>query len=369
MKRSLTLVALLLVSSLLSAQYKYEFNTVKENPITSVKNQAATGTCWCFATTSFLESEAIRKGTADTTLDLSEMYLVRNDYLNRLPDYYYRRGKGRLGPGAVSHIETKAMMRVGLMTEAAYNGINYDSKTHNHKALVKTLDSLLKGSIEAKSGVPMEQITVALDKWLGVPPTASEFKGKQLDPQALRKALKLDAAEYVEITSFAHHPFYERIPLEIPDNYDHELYYNVPLDELVSIMDEAIMNGFTIAWDADVSETYFGHNNHIAVFAPGEEIKKAKEVAHRYVEKPVDQAVRQAMFDNFTTTDDHLMHIYGIARDQEGVKYYMVKNSWGTGNGDGCFMASESYVKAKTIAIMIHKDALSKSLRKRLSIR
>lgn len=370
MKRTLLLAAALLCAAASFGQYKYEFTVVKNNPSTAVKNQAATGTCWCFATVSFLESEAIRKGTADTTLDLSEMFIVRSAYLDRAADYYYRRGRrGNLGPGAVGHTATMAMQRSGLMTEQAYHGINYDSPTHNHKALVAEVDSLMSDAVKARKGVPYEALNALLDKYLGKVPETSEFKGENLAPQALREKLKLNASEYVEITSFSHHPFYQQISVEWPDNYEHERYYNLPIDELVEVMDYAVENGFTIGWDADMSETYFAHNRHIALFAPGKDLKATDTYPARIEEAPVDQAVRQAMFDDFTTSDDHLMHITGISKDQEGARYYIVKNSWGKNNGDGYFNASVSYVKAKTIAIMVHKDAVPKAIRKKLGIK
>lgn len=371
MKKTILLAAALLIGATSFAQYKYDFTVVKENPATRVKDQARTGTCWCFATVSFLESEAIRKGTADTSLNLSEMYLVRSAYLDRAADDYFRRGRGNLGPGAVGHTATFAMQRSGLMTEQAYNGINYDSKFHNHGKLQAEIDSVMRVAVKEKKGVPYNALNAALDKWLGKVPETSEFKGENLTPQQLREKLKLDASEYVEITSFSHHPFYEKIRVEWPDNYEHELYYNVPIDELVEVMDYAIEKGFTIGWAADMSETYFAHNRGLALFTPGENLKATDSYPARFVETPVDQDVRQAMFDDFTTSDDHLMHITGISKDQEGAKYYIVKNSWGPNNGEykGWFNASVNYVKAKTIAIMIHKDAVPKELKKKLGIK
>ena len=347
----------------------YEFTIVKNLPATAVKNQAATGTCWCFATTSFLESEAIRKGTADTDLDLSEMFTVRQEYLRRGADFYYRRGKGRRGPGGISHQATYWMKNAGLMTEEAYNGINYDSKTHNHKALQKEIDDLLDKAVEEKKGVPYDKMNEILDKYLGKVPQTFTYKGKEYDPISFRNALKLNADDYVEITSFTHHPYYEKFIVEIPDNWDMASSYNVPLDELDEICTRAIMHGYTVAWDADMSEVYFAHNKHLAVFAPGENILGAKQIEKKYTESPIDADIRQAMWVDFTTSDDHLMHITGIAKDQDGVKYYIVKNSWGPNNGDGYLYVSESYFKAKTIQIMIHKDALAKDVKKKLHIK
>ena len=347
----------------------YEFTIVKNLPATAVKNQAATGTCWCFATTSFLESEAIRKGTADTDLDLSELYTVRQEYLRRGADYYYRRGKGRRGPGGISHQATYWMERAGLMPDEAYNGINYDSKTHNHNKLQKEIDDLLDTAVAHKQGVPYEQMNEILDKYLGKVPATFTYKGKEYDPISFKEHLELEEDDYVEITSFTHHPYYGKFILEIPDNWDMAASYNVTLDELDAICTRAVMHGYTVAWDADMSEIYFAHNNHLAVFAPGENIRGAKKIEKYYTESPIDADIRQAMWNDFTTSDDHLMHITGIAKDQNGVKYYIVKNSWGPDNGDGYLYVSESYFKAKTIQIMVAKDALTKGIKKKLDIK
>ncbi len=371
MQRLLLVVALLFTYTLGFSQYKYEFTIVKENPATSVKNQAKTGTCWSFATTSFIESEAIRKGKADTTLNLSEMYIVRDVYLERLKDNYYRRNRGNKGPGCVSHVYMKSIGRVGLMLEKDYDGINYDSPTHDHSALQKELNKVSEEAVKEKKGVPYTQFYEVLDRYLGpLNISTFEYRGKTYSSLDFMKALDIQPNDYVEITSFSHHPFYSKVYLEIPDNYDNEQYYNVPIDDLIEIMDNAIKKGYTIAWDADVSESYFAHANKIALFTPGENIKAVKDgnFPQRYKEESVDQEKRQQMFDNFTTTDDHLMHITGIAKDQNGVKYYKVKNSWGISNGDGYLYVSENYMRAKTIAILVHKNSIPRLIRKQLNI-
>lgn len=255
------------------------------------------------------------------------------------------------------------------MTEEAYHGINYDSETHNHRALQKEFDDLMDQAVKEKKGVPYEKMNEILDKYLGKVPETFTYNGKEYTPMSFKEALKLDGSDYVEITSFTHHPYYEKFIIEIPDNWDMASSYNVPLDELDEICTRALDNGYTVAWDADMSEIYFAHNNHLAVFCPDENIRGAKAIEKRYVEKPIDADIRQAMWNDFTTSDDHLMHITGYAKDQEGVKYYIVKNSWGPNNGDGYLYVSESYFKAKTIQIMIHKDALSKAMKKKLHIR
>lgn len=371
MRKYFLLAALAIFSlSALNAQYKYDFKVVKENPATAVKNQAQTGTCWAFATISFLESEAIRKGKADTSLNLSEMYIVRYIYRDRLKDNYYRHGRGNKGPGSVSHSVFKAMNDVGLVTEEAYHGINYDSQTHNHKALQGELNEVSDKAVKERSGYPYQEIEDVLDKYLGTLPMYFNYRGEQYQSLEFMKALDLNPDEYVEVTSFTHHPFYQKVPLEIPDNYDHQLYYNVPLDDMIEIMDNAINKGYTIAWDSDMSEIYFAHNNHIALFTPGENLIQVKDAnfPKRYVEAPINQEIRQQMFEDYSTVDDHLMHIVGIAKDQEGVKYYKVKNSWGPNNGDGYLYVSESFIKAKTISIAVHINSIPRVIRQKLGL-
>lgn len=368
MKRILIITAALLcMSSVLFAQYKYEFTVVKENPATSVKNQARTGTCWCFATISFLESELLRMGKGE--YDLSEMYIVRNNYNRRIADNYFRRGKGNINPGSLSHMCTYAVKHFGLIPEEAYSGINYDSKTHNHTELSNYVKLLSDEAIKNRKPIPAELREGLLDAFLGKVPETFTYKGKEYTPQSFAASLGLNMDDYVEITSFSHHPFYEQILLEIPDNWDFGRHYNVPLEELMAIIDNAIEKGYTVAWDGDISEqSYdFGKNN-IALNC--KDTIKNREIKERFVELPVTQESRQKDFENFTTVDDHLEHIIGIAKDQEGVKYYITKNSWGVErNGTGYHNMSENYVKAKTIGIMVHKNSIPKEIRSKLKIK
>ena len=318
---------------------------------------------------SFLESEAIRKGTADTSLNLSEMYIVRQEYLRRGADFYYRRGKGRRGPGGICHQATLEMDKHGLVTEEAYSGLLNGAKSHDHTKLQKEIDDLLDTAVVLKKGVPFDKMNEILDKYLGKVPETFTYKGKEYNPITFRNMLGLNGDDYIEITSFTHHPFYEKFIIEIPDNWDMASSYNVPLDELDEICTYALMHGFTVAWDADMSEIYFAQNKHLALFTPDENLRGMKAVEKKYAEKPITPEIRQAMWDDYTTSDDHLMHITGVAKDQDGTKYYIVKNSWGPDNGDGYIYVSENYFKAKTIQIMIHKDALHKDVKKKLGLR
>jgi Aminopeptidase C len=350
------------------SQYKYEFKIIKENPATPVKDQAQTGTCWCFATCSFLESELIRAGKG--VHNLSEMYIVRENYVRRINDNYIRRGKGNISQGSVAHMCTWIMDRYGLLPQEVYGGIKYDSKTHNHNNLVKYVESISKTALEIGKRVPDEIINGVLDAYLGEVPNKFVYRGIEYTPKTFYTSTGLKADNYVEITSFTHHPFYEQIPVEVPDNWDNAKMYNLPLDEMIKVMDNAINNGYTIVWDGDVSENGYAFNHSIALNTK-EPIKGYKQFEKRIKEIPVTQKSRQDGFENFSTTDDHLEHITGIAKDQEGTIYYKTKNSWGeNSNKDGGYhYMSLEYIKAKTISIMVNKNSIPKDIREKLGIK
>lgn len=368
MKKLLSLtVAALCLSSAAYSQYSYDFKVVKENPATPVKSQGGTGTCWCFATNSFIESEVMRMGKGEH--DLSEMFIVRNNYSNRMDDNYLRRGKGNIGQGSLSHMYTNIMAEKGLIPEEAYSGLINGATAHSHGALNQYVVANSELAVKQKKRMPEAVKEGIFDAFLGEVPETFTYKGKEYTPKSFYKSLGLDASDYVEITSFNHHPFYAQIPVEVPDNWDHALYYNVPLDELIQIMDNAINSGYTIAWDGDVSEKGYNFTQHIALNTD-ENLRAVKTIEKRYEEIPVTQESRQNGFESFTTTDDHLEHIVGIAKDQEGVKYYKTKNSWGTDrNGTGYHFMSENYIKAKTIAVMVHKNSIPKAIKAKLGIK
>ncbi|MCX6256098.1 MAG: aminopeptidase [Bacteroidia bacterium] len=331
---------------------EYKFTPVVELKATSVKNQSSTGTCWCFATTSFIESELLRMGKGE--YDLSEMFIVRQDYIDKLKDNYLRQGKGNLGEGGLSHDWMRVFTESGIVPDEVYNGLNYGSPTHNHGEL--------QGFINAVAAVPVQRkkesaqyhqiVDAVLDAYLGKVPESFTYKGVTYTPKSFAESLGINPADYVEITSFTHFPFYTQGVLEVPDNWRMERFYNVPLDELTEIMDYSLNNGYTVNWDGDVSENGFTHSKGIAV----------------YPEDTVTQDMRQAGYENFTTTDDHLMHITGIVKDQNGAKYYVTKNSWGTTNNpfEGYLNMSENFVRAKTLFIMVHKDAVPAAIRTKL---
>lgn len=370
---------LAVVSGLLLAGFSlqgqtYSFTTVCQNEATPVKDQDRTGTCWCFSTISFLESELIRTGKG--VHDLSEMFVVRQNYNNRIEDNYLRRGKGNISEGSIFHMALKAIGQKGIVPEAAYTGLTYDRQSHNHGQMTAYLRAVAETAIELKdrsqAGHDLQQ--ALFDIYLGELPKEFEYQGKTYTPESFWDALGLDLNDYIEVTSFSHHPFYQEIPVEIPDNWDHERMYNVPLDELVAITNHALENGYTVGWDGDVSEAgYSAFYRKGYTLNPKDKSLDAKTLSQmegRIEEEEVTQESRQATFEVFTTTDDHLEHIVGIATDQYGTRYYITKNSWNTDCNEtgGFHNISESYFRGKTISILVHKKALPKDIRKKLGL-
>ena len=389
--KSLILSCVLALSASAVFGQGYQFTEVVKVPATPVKNQAATGTCWCFATTSFMESELLRMGKG--TYDLSEMFIVRQKYMNQLQDNYLRRGEGNIGQGSLSHTFTNAYRQVGIVPEEVYTGINYDSDRHNHSEMVRFMHALADVAVKAKQRSPEydKLIENLFDTYLGKLPEKFTYKGKEYTPKSFAESLGLNMDDYIELTSFTHHPYYVKFDVEVPDNWEHSLMYNLPLDEMMETVDYALNNGYTVCWDGDVSEKGFSFTNGVAI---NPEVKKVEDLSgtdrarfeklgekerleevfkfeHPYPEINVTPEVRQAGFESFVTTDDHLMHVTGITKDQNGTKYYITKNSWGTDRNKfgGYLNMSESFVRAKTIYVMVHKDAIPKATKAKLGIK
>lgn len=390
MKSQFLFLAMACLSGTAFAQ-KYQFTEVVTVPATSVKNQASTGTCWCFATSSFMESELLRQGK--DTLDLSEMFIVRQKYNNQLQDNYIRRGKGNIGQGSLSHTFINAYKQVGIVPEEVYGGINYESDRHNHGEMVKYLHAIANTAVQSKQRSPQYYALVEnlLDTYLGKLPETFTYKGKQYTPQSFAASLGLNMDDYVELTSFTHHPYYKQFILEVPDNWENASMYNLPLDELMETMNYALNNGYSVCWDGDVSEKGFSFTNGVAI---NPEVKRVEDLSgtdrarfekldekgrleevfkfeQPYPEIVVTPEVRQQGFESFVTTDDHLMHITGITKDQNGTPYYITKNSWGTDRNkyNGYLNMSDSFVRAKTVFIMVHKDGIPKDIKKKLGIK
>ena len=367
----------------------FKFTTVVTLPATPVKNQSATGTCWCFATTSFMESELLRMGKGE--YDLSEMFVVRKTYENRILDNYLRQGKGNLGPGSLSPSWTRVFNEDGLMPDEAYTGISYASPVHNHSELQSYINAVTEVPVKMKriSKESNEVTGAILDIYLGEVPETFTYKGQSYTPKSFAASLGLNMNDYVHITSFSHFPFYTEGLIEVPDNWEMNRFHNVPLDELISIMDNALNNGYTVNWDGDVSERGFSHANGVAINpditkmdlsamtdrARFEGMPSDRAPIPGMFDKPgpeinVTQEIRQKGYEAFVTSDDHLMHLTGIVKDQNGNKYYITKNSWGTDRNPhgGYLNMSESYVRAKTIFIMVHRDAIPAEIKTKLGL-
>jgi len=355
----------------------FQFETVKKVKTTSVKNQAKTGTCWTFATNSFMETEVLRLG--GEPLDISEMFVVRETYPLKAAKYVRMHGNATLGSGGLSGDVMRAVREFGVVPESVYNGEPYGATKHNHIEM----DAVLKASLDAVINNRSHKISKAwpkmvegiLNAYLGEIPETFVYEGKTYTPKSFAKMLGIHPDDYVQLTSYKHHPFNTSFSLEIPDNWEANTYYNIPLDELMQVINTSIDRGFSVAWDGDVSEKSFGKKKGVAILPVKEWNDRSKEEKEAICDGPepeinVTQKIRQEAFDNYTSTDDHLMHITGIAKDQNDTRYYITKNSWGTKDSkyNGYVYMSEPYVKCKTIAIMVHKDALPKDLRARMGL-
>jgi len=373
---------------------KYQFTIVKHLDVTPVKDQNRTGTCWSFSGLSFLESELLRKGKG--TYNLSEMWIARNAYLGKARNYLLMDGYLNFGEGGEFHDIPWVVSRYGLVPEYAYPGKIYGGNKHNHAELHAVLTGMLKALKKKPQNHKLTQswqkaYTEVLDAYLGqVPDNTEDFTfeadGKTYTPKTFAKHLDLNMDDYVELTSFTHHPYYKAYTMELPDNWQLHQAYNIPLDELLEVADGAIMKGYTFAWGADVSEKGFSHRKGLAIVPEDErsvQDKKSTELFFKengekipnafyqpVKEKIVTPEERQKAYENGETTDDHGMHIVGIVKDQKGNKYFVVKNSWGTRYNElnGYFLASYPYFRYKTIDVFVHKDALPKKLRQKLGL-
>nr|WP_235906146.1 C1 family peptidase [Patiriisocius marinistellae] len=354
-------------------QEAYTFRTVIDLETTPVISQGRTGTCWSYSSTSFLESEIIR--LTGKEVDLSEMYTVRNTYPKKLENFVMRQGKSQFSEGGLAHDVMNSVASYGLVPAESYSGLFASETLHNHAELVAVLKAMGETYIEnparklSKKWKPATE--AVLDIYLGKNVTNFSFEGKQYTPQSFAKAMKIDPTDYITVTSFTHAPFYRPFILNIPDNWSYGSMYNVPLNEMITTIDNALSKGFTVELDCDVSEKTFSSKNGVAVI-PASEMNNTQALTSIYPERNVTQEYRQDEFENFTTTDDHLMHITGKLLDQKGNTYYKVKNSWGTDeskNANGGYVYfSEAYMKLKAISITLHKDAVPKATAKKLAL-
>lgn len=350
----------------------YQFEYIKMLPATPVKNQAVTGTCWSFATTSFFESELIRMGKGE--FDLSEMHTVRYNYINRVRDNFLKNGKGNLQEGSLSNMLFDVVNEHGMVPEEIYDGINYDSPTHNHTLLNEYVNVIAEVPVKHKAVTPEfdNLLNSLLDIYLGKVPEKFNYKGKEYTSESFYKSLGLNTNDYVFLTSFTHHPYYKEFILEIPDNWNGGRYFNLPLDEFVAVIDNSLEKGFTVCWDGDMSEKSYSDKAGLGVMADAvvlASVEGSKLPFDKiYKEVKTDASSRQRDFESKATTDDHLMHLIGKAKDKNGTIYYVVKNSWKPeiNRFGGYNHLSLEYVKAKTVSILVHKDAVPEEILKKL---
>lgn len=360
----------------------YEFHTVKDIEALPIISQDKTGTCWSFATTSFLEAEIIR--LTGKKVDLSEMYTARNTYLDKAENYVSRQGKAQFGEGGLSHDVINSARRYGILPQSNYIGkANLESK-YDHEKMVAELEAIVKKAVaQTPKKYPnwKSDYVAVLDNYMGsfkeedqmISPNftidgTNGNEGKTLTPKQFLTANKLNLDDYVTITSFTNEPFYSKFILNIPDNFANGNMFNLPLDEFVQNIDNALDKGFTLALDSDVSEITFNKEYGLAVIPENEADTKAilKEIKP---EKNITQEYRQAEFENYDTQDDHLMHIVGKVADQKGNHYYKVKNSWGTNAGrDGYFYMSVPYIRLKAISVMLNKNGLTKKTKSAIGV-
>ena len=379
----------------------YKFTVVKELPVTSVKDQNQAGTCWCYSGLAFIEAELLRMGKG--TYDLSEMYIVHKTYDDRAMAAVRTHGDVSFSQGGAFTDVIYGMEHYGLVPEQEMRpGVMYGDTLSNHNELSALTDAMV-AAIAKNTKIQKLQsnknnevlwakaVKAVHDVYLGTCPEKFTYEGKEYTPKSFYETLGLNAEDYIGITSYTHHPFYEKFALEIQDNWRWSLCYNVPLDEMMEIFDNAIAEGYPVAWGSDVSETGFrmGVRDGFCVLPAtdpkaanlqGSDMAKwtgmnarqmqAEAKNHPTPQRWVTQEERQLGYDDWTTTDDHGMLIYGTAKDQMGNEYYMVKNSWGDyGPYHGMFYASKAFVRYKTMNIVVHKDAVPKSIKKKLGIK
>lgn len=369
----------------------YQFTDLMRLPSTKVKNQFRSGTCWSYAGLAMLESELLKNGKGEH--NLSEAFIVRQAYAEKALQYVRWHGKVNFGAGGAFHDVAEVIRKYGIVPEEVYDGLVIGEEYFVHgemdEVLISYMDAVLKNKNRKLTPVWLEGFLSILDAYLGVYPEKFIYQGKEYTPQTYARELGLNMDDYISIGSFTHHPYYSKFIIEIPDNWMHGRIYNVTLDELIEVIDHSLEKGHTICWAADVSEKGFSWKNGIAIvpdedkpdlsgtekerwesLTRDERSKMLYSFTEPIAEKKITQEQRQLSFDNYTTTDDHLMEITGIATDQNGTKYYIIKNSWGDEEHkyEGFFYASETYMRYKTIYISLNKNALPSQMTKLLKL-
>ncbi|WP_414655479.1 aminopeptidase C [Flavobacterium sp.] len=355
----------------------FKFTDVINLENTSVKNQGSSGTCWSYSANSFLESEMIRMGKKP--VELSQIFSARNAYVEKGRIYVRMHGAVTLGDGGAFHDVMNMYKKYGAVPQMVYTGLNYGTDKNKFSEMAAIMEAVLAATVKNPNGelTPNweKAYTAVIDSYLGEVPKSFEYNGKKYTPETFAKeVVGINANDYLEISSLQEYPYYSKFTLLVPDNWSYDQVYNVKINELTEIIDNGLKNGYTVAWAGDVSEKSFSWKNGVA-FVPEKkhDTMTAEEKADLFNgpknEMVVTEEMRQKAFDNYTTTDDHGMHIVGISKDQSGKEYYIVKNSWGATNDyKGYLFMTKEFVKYKTTAIMIHKNAVPAVIAKKLGV-
>lgn len=356
----------------------FTFSPVKQLAATPVSNQNKSGTCWVYSTNSFMESELIRMGKP--RVDLSEMFVVHGGYLERAENYIRRQGAAAFGQGAENHDVWNIVKKYGIIPQSVYSGFpaGQDKPVHGE------MEAVLKAILDAVNKMPDGKLSKqwhkayegALDGYMGTPPQTFTVDGKNYTPQTYFQSLGLNSDDYVALTSYTHHPFYAPFILEVSDNWSNGSFYNLPLDEFMKVADNAINNGYSVLWASDVSEKTFSAKEGLALMPEKTWEEMSQEEKDGVFKNPgkekwVTPEERQSAFNELSTTDDHGMHITGMVQDQNGTKYYIVKNSWGTTpkkEMGGYLYVSQPYFRYKTMSIMVHKSAIPAPIRQKMGL-
>ena len=401
MKKILTLALTAIIALSASAAKKKEaakdankpvFTTIKENPITSMKDQNRSGTCWDYSTISYFESEILK--ATGKSYDLCESFVANKTYMERAIQVVRFHGDCQFAQGGSAEDVLHTLKTHGICPEGAmpFPGSLYGDSLNNFNEFFSVLEpyvnAIAKSDAKKLSGAWKVGMQGILDAYLGKCPEKFTYEGKEYTPQSFVKSLGLNLDDYVSITSYTHHPFYTAFPVEVQDNWRFPLSYNVPMDEMMQIIDNAIAEGYTVAWGGDVSEDGFTRqglayaiDSKATQSLAGSDMakwlkldKKAKtniidSLGCKVPEITATQELRQERFDNWELTDDHGMQIYGVAKDQNGKEYYMVKNSWGeTGEYKGTWYMTKTFIAANTMDYLINKNAIPAEIRKKLGI-
>lgn len=348
------------------------FTLVKVNPATSIKDQARTSTCWSFSTTSLIESQLLKNKLG--SFDLSEMFTVRNMYLEKARNYILRQGSARFDEGGLGHDVIRSIDRYGAVPENVYPGLKQGESVYDHSLMAKKLrrylDSMLKSQVRPIPANWMTGYTQILDEFMGTVPEYFKYNGKRYTPKTFAaEAMNFKADDYVNITSFTHQPYYKPFILEVPDNFSNGSYYNLPLNEMTELVKAAVNGGYTVLWDADVSNNGFFVKSGLALNLPQNSAVAADSVNADMPEDRYDEKTRQQLFETLVTQDDHLMHITGMQKSKSGKTFFIVKNSYGAiGPYKGYLYVSEAYFSVNTISLVVPKAAISKGLLEKLKI-